>query len=234
MWWIPFTLGLAGGLHCVGMCGPLLITTPKTNDTLVDTVYGVFYHLGRILVYGFLGIIFASLGTLLFEFEVYYRSLLLIAGIALILSITPITRTSGYAFYQKITSALGSGTRYFWKRPSHISSLALGAINGLLPCGMVYAAAAGASAQTSIGDGFVFMTLFGLGTWPLLFLATTLGYRFYSNAIRRFHFLRPAMIGLTGVWLILWATVFFHHQHFNLLSPAHSQPVEAVVCKPGE
>lgn len=43
-----------------------------------------------------------------------------------------------------------------------------GALNGLLPCGLVYAAAIGSTATGSLSTGVAFMVLFGLGTWPAL------------------------------------------------------------------
>ena len=46
--------------------------------------------------------------------------------------------------------------------------LLTGMLNGLLPCGLLYAALLGASARASAVDGALFMLLFGLGTWPAL------------------------------------------------------------------
>src|SRR5690606_12672680 len=44
----------------------------------------------------------------------------------------------------------------------------LGIANGLLPCGMVYLAVAGALNTGSTGSSVLFMTMFGLGTFPAM------------------------------------------------------------------
>jgi len=52
MWYVAFTLGLFGSLHCVGMCGPLVIAFGRTEGgSLAANVYsGVSYNLGRTLM----------------------------------------------------------------------------------------------------------------------------------------------------------------------------------------
>ena len=44
----------------------------------------------------------------------------------------------------------------------------IGLVNGLLPCGLVYMALAGAVATTSVVKSSLFMAAFGLGTLPLM------------------------------------------------------------------
>src|SRR5262249_15847224 len=44
----------------------------------------------------------------------------------------------------------------------------LGLLNGLLPCGLVYVACAGATATGQLLAGAQYMTFFGLGTAPML------------------------------------------------------------------
>ena len=56
-------------------------------------------------------------------------------------------------------------------RTTFSGSIILGVLNGLLPCGLVYAALAGAIATGSIIYSISYMALFGLGTIPaMLFL----------------------------------------------------------------
>jgi sulfite exporter TauE/SafE len=54
------------------------------------------------------------------------------------------------------------------KRTSPEGLFFTGMLNGLLPCGLVYLAAAGAIAQDGWAAGALFMAIFGLGTWPAL------------------------------------------------------------------
>jgi sulfite exporter TauE/SafE len=53
--------------------------------------------------------------------------------------------------------------------------LALGFFNGLLPCGLVYLAVAGAVASGDTISGAVYMLAFGFGTLPLMFIFSAFG-----------------------------------------------------------
>src|ERR1051325_3598973 len=55
--------------------------------------------------------------------------------------------------------------RALLQRNSVASQAAMGALNGLLPCGLVYVAAAGATATGNALAGAAYMACFGLGTW---------------------------------------------------------------------
>jgi sulfite exporter TauE/SafE len=63
-------------------------------------------------------------------------------------------------------------------RDSLASQASLGALNGLLPCGLVYVAAAGATATGHPFTGAAYMALFGLGTWPVMLTLHFGGHRF--------------------------------------------------------
>ena len=60
------------------------------------------------------------------------------------------------------------------KRTSPAGLFFTGMLNGLLPCGLVYLAVAGALAYGGWQEGGLFMLAFGLGTWPAL-IAVRLG-----------------------------------------------------------
>jgi sulfite exporter TauE/SafE len=52
---------------------------------------------------------------------------------------------------------------------------AIGMLNGLLPCGFVYLALAGAISMPTVAGAMGYMLLFGLGTFPLMFLLSLSG-----------------------------------------------------------
>jgi len=61
--WTAFILGLAGSLHCAGMCGPLALAMPRTGSTAVTFALGrLSYNAGRVLTYILLGIVAGSIG----------------------------------------------------------------------------------------------------------------------------------------------------------------------------
>ena len=61
--WTAFLLGLAGSLHCAGMCGPLVLALAKARPrTMRESTGRIFYHLGRVASYCLLGLVLGLLG----------------------------------------------------------------------------------------------------------------------------------------------------------------------------
>jgi len=79
----------------------------------------------------------------------------------------------------------------------------IGILNGLLPCGLVYVAVAGAVSSGTVFSGALFMMFFGIGTIPLLMLATlasdAIGQRVRSKMQR----VVPYFVFMLGVLFIL-------------------------------
>jgi sulfite exporter TauE/SafE len=78
----------------------------------------------------------------------------------------------------------------------------LGLLNGLLPCGMVYAALAGAIATTDATGGMLFMALFGTGTLPFLLLTSVLGKSLNQNFRKTMRTVQPVLLLIAGLLLI--------------------------------
>jgi len=80
---------------------------------------------------------------------------------------------------------------------------ALGFFNGLLPCGLSYAAIGGAIALGHTGQAVLFMLIFGIGTSPAL-IALGSAQNLVKPSVRlKFSKLSPIMGILLGVLLIL-------------------------------
>ena len=63
MYWIAFTLGLFGSLHCLGMCGPIaLAISAKSSCSNSNIQEGLIYNSGRVITYSFLGLLFGLFG----------------------------------------------------------------------------------------------------------------------------------------------------------------------------
>jgi sulfite exporter TauE/SafE len=168
-----FLIGLLGSVHCVGMCGPLMLAfTPNEGS---KRYIGFFtYHFGRLLVYMGIGVVFGLLSSSLVFFH-FQQWAAIILGLTII-SIYAIPglrnqlegryfHSSFYAF-AKAKLIQGYTTKFKW--------LFAGMLNGLLPCGMVYLAAAGALLTGSLMGAMSYMVLFGLGTLPALIGLLTL------------------------------------------------------------
>jgi sulfite exporter TauE/SafE len=79
----------------------------------------------------------------------------------------------------------------------------IGMLNGLLPCGLVYMAIAGAIGTGGVAQGSLYMILFGLGTIPML-LAISLAGNVMSLAVRnRINKLIPVLVVVVGILFVL-------------------------------
>ncbi|MBT8220957.1 MAG: sulfite exporter TauE/SafE family protein [Bacteroidia bacterium] len=207
MWYIAFTLGLMGSLHCVGMCGPLAIafSKGKQNSKFSNLIASLSYNFGRTITYAVLGLLFGLLGSFLFLADlqkVLSIALGLILVTSFLFSIDLDQKISGSSyfktFYQKVQNILQA----IMKKADTYPSILLGLANGLLPCGLVYLALAGALATGNLLLGMAFMFIFGLGTIPML-LALSLSNGAMPQRWRiRFQKILPYVSLCFGVFLI--------------------------------
>jgi uncharacterized protein len=165
---IAFMTGLAGSFHCVGMCGPIALALPVGRLSYRQaTVCRLLYNLGRILTYSVLGAAFGFFGKTLF-IAGFQQQLSILIGILMMCSIFP-KRLFAWSPFQKIAHLLKNTFKKVFPIKSPLGYILLGLLNGLLPCGMLYIALAGASATSTPTEGAIFMALFGLGTVPMMF-----------------------------------------------------------------
>jgi sulfite exporter TauE/SafE len=164
-------LGVLGSAHCIGMCGPLALAVPSPRHSLAARLGSALaMNGGRIITYGLIGAGFGLFGRGL-QLAGLQQLVSITLGVLIILGLLlprvfhsmGIGRVAG-GFVMR---AQGLMARQL-KRTSPEGLFFTGMLNGLLPCGMVYLAAAGALAQDGWLQGALFMVFFGLGTWPAL------------------------------------------------------------------
>ena len=203
----PLTIGIVGSLHCMGMCGPIVVALPLKKHNLASKITGaLLYNSGRIITYSAIGVVFGTLGRgiRLAGFQ-QWTSILL--GVAMVVSVL-----FPFIFKEKITIAdLLSGyssrlivrLRKMFANRSYFSLFMIGILNGLLPCGLVYVAVAGAISSGNVLNGTLFMMLFGLGTVPLL-LTASLASNVIGQRIRtKMQRVVPYFVFILGVLFIL-------------------------------
>lgn len=206
MLYAAFLLGLAGSFHCVAMCGPLMLALPMSNSARWQALgQTAVYQLGRITTYGMLGVMFGLLGKGI-AIAGMQQALSVIAGGMLVIAALFTAR-----WEQAALAVPGMQTFTRWVQ-HHIGRLlhhhprgaylGIGMLNGLIPCGLVYAAIAGALGTSSGWEGGAFMLLFGLGTLPLLFMLMFSGQRLSPGWRSRFRLLQPALLAVAGLLLI--------------------------------
>ncbi|MGZ4962470.1 MAG: sulfite exporter TauE/SafE family protein [Limisphaerales bacterium] len=166
--WTAFILGLAGSLHCAAMCGALALLVPVVGPTKSERVLSrITYNAGRLLTYTVLGALFGLFGRVL-SIAGLQQWLSIGSGVLILLGLVvsmrtivsaPVTRSVGW-----IRSKFGTLLR----KRTLVSIGGLGALNGLLPCGLVYVACAGSASTGDAFSGIEYMFVFGLGTVPML------------------------------------------------------------------
>jgi sulfite exporter TauE/SafE len=211
--WTALVMGLAGSLHCVGMCGPLALSLPmqQREGDKGGWKAVLLYNAGRIGVYSLLGAIIGALGRVVWLAGLQAYLGLLLGVIMLLLAFGAFQVeykisqwTPGRKWYAWVTRQLGR----LIHRPGLRTYLWVGALNGLLPCGLVYLAIAGAVTAPTWWQSIAYMAFFGLGTAPLM-AATAIGGQFiaprWRNGLRRVTPL--ALLLMAG--LLLYRSIFF-------------------------
>lgn len=201
--WTAFLLGLVGSAHCAGMCGPLALALPATGNTRGTFLAGrVLYNAGRLVTYAALGAAFGLLGQT-FALAGFQRWISLAAGLAILAGLFASSR---FAVGLPAVSAVGWLKASFGKllqQRSLASVFLIGLLNGFLPCGLVYAAAAGATATGHSLDGTLAMLTFGLGTVPMMLGFSLLGPRLHTAFRFRLQRLVSASLVIVGTLLLL-------------------------------
>lgn len=202
-----FAMGVIGSFHCIGMCGPLALALPLKDDSLFSKFTGaLLYNSGRITPYALFGLAAGSIGQS-FSFFGFQQALSVIAGsIIVLLVILPKLFPSVYrpaniagSFFEKVRFTFG---QFFFKK-NQSTLFAIGFLNGLLPCGLVYLAMAGATAIGNIPGAVIFMAAFGAGTLPIMWSIAFWG-NFINVSIRqRIRKMYPYMMMLMACLLIL-------------------------------
>jgi uncharacterized protein len=172
MLYSAFIFGLISSLHCIGMCGPIAMMLPvDRNNPTKKTIQILLYHAGRLTSYAMLGLLFGLLGRGLHIAGIQQQISIVVGVFMIILAIVPEKVFARYNFSRpiyslisKVKTSLGSQ----FKRKSPDALFTIGLLNGLLPCGLVYAALFGAIAMQDVTLSITYMLLYGLGTIPLM------------------------------------------------------------------
>jgi sulfite exporter TauE/SafE len=202
-YWTAFVLGLVGSLHCAGMCGPLALAVQGTAGSTSRFALGrVAYNLGRIITYCGLGLVFGLFGKT-FLLAGIQRWVSISLGVVLIIGLFASHKLALWKPVTALVNRLKSGMSALLRQRSLLSVGLLGLLNGLLPCGLVYVAATGATSTGNILSGALYMAAFGAGTLPML-LAISLGGRLIPVSVQwKLRTAIPISVFLLGSLLIL-------------------------------
>jgi len=200
--------GLAGSLHCAGMCGPILIglsrRLPRDGSFALDSVA---YHLGRLWTYALLGAVSGAVGARVGAGWGARNGLALALGAAVVLVGLALLRRRASRLENRIAAAFSAllrgvtTTTGIAGRRGFVARVLVGAVMGLTPCGMVWAALVPATALGHPLLSALGMLCFGLGTLPVMSSIVLLD-RVLSGRLRR-HGRAIAAVALivAGIWI---------------------------------
>jgi len=208
--------------HCIGMCGGIVlaystIKIQPASSKVSKTIAHLLYNFGRVLTYTILGALFGIIGGVATFSNTANGTLLIIAGIAMILA--GLSLMGKIKFLTLIEHSLSSSN--FYKKSfqailhskSNTSFFILGMLNGLLPCGFVYFFAITAASTADPLYGALVMAIFGLSTIPAMFRIGFLASLAQATSFRNM------MMSLSSVVVILYGVFTVYHGYNRINAP---------------
>lgn len=222
-----FLAGIAGGVHCASMCGPIVAACagPRSGQGWRRVLA---YNSGRILSYTVAGVLAGTFGSTALALRGGASAQTVMAALAGATMIVLALNMAGYTPLRLRLEAAGST---IWRRLQPYSRrllpaetlprvFGLGMLWGWLPCGMVYAVLVTAAATAQPYEGALVMLAFGAGTLPNLvaiaFAAGRLRHAIRTKAVRLF------AAGITAAFGALGISFAIH---------AHPYTVGGLICR---
>ena len=202
-------LGLASAWHCAAMCGPIALVASRKR-----TYHFGLYGLGKTITYVLLGVLVATLSLPLGMHPVGKMALAVLIGIVWVA--TGIETGGWYRASSWFSGSAGTFGRWLaivrtsrWGQTNFV----LGLLNGLLPCGLLYAALGMATTYQSLPLAAAFMGTFGAATLPSLAAVAYVHRRF---SLVKAPWLRT-VLGVTmvaiGLYMMLKPWLMTAHPH---------------------
>jgi len=206
--------GVLGSGHCGTMCGPLVLLAnpraaglgmqPSCGPRRVGT-HAALYHAGRAATYVMLGALVGLVGGALTHLGLG-RILAVVAGMVLVVqAVAAAGVVKGQFGSRRVGAAVSRalGRAGSWMRSHRVMGpIVFGAVNGLLPCGMLYAALTAAGGFGAAAQSMLFMGAFALGTTPVLAAIAVAGGSIGSRMPHLVRRATPVALAVVGMLLI--------------------------------
>ena len=211
---LAFAGGVAGSLHCLGMCGGLVALLAGGRRSRL-----VLYNLARVNTYAAFGAVAGALGSAVVVWgplDVAARGLAVVGGLAVVavgiewLGLIP---PRGQWLVVRLQQRIAAHARALLEARSPWTPVAFGTANAFLPCHLIYAFVVMAAATGSVGHGALTMLAFGLGTVPAMTLAGSTRALFRTRATATVARAAGVLVVLVGVVTIARAFGAAGHAH---------------------
>lgn len=227
-----FLIGLLGSLHCVGMCGPIALALPINAINKFQFYFSRFlYNIGRAITYSLFGLIFGLIGSQISLIGLQ-QWLTIVVGVSILTYVLIPSKAKTYVQNLKpfrfFTDLLKKALGRFFNKATPTSFLLVGILNGFLPCGFVYVGIGGALLTNTPLEGAAYMFLFGMGTFPIMFLATVIGKSINVKLRQKVSRAIPYLAACLAVLFILRGM----NLGIKYISPKLTNPIERVQHSP--
>lgn len=163
---VLFIVGVLTSIHCVGMCGGIMLSQSLKNDgknKFEAMKPAILYNLGRVIAYSILGGIVGAIGSVFSLSITAQAGLQIFAGVFMIMMGL---NMAGFSAFRKFQIKLPAAVCKIQSKPK--SPLLVGIFNGFMPCGPLQTMQLFALGTGSALAGAFSMFMFALGTVPLM------------------------------------------------------------------
>lgn len=194
---VLFVVGVITSIHCVGMCGGIMLSQSigKESKNKFDAIKpALLYNAGRVIAYTILGGVIGAIGS------VFALSLTAKAGMQLFAGVFMIMmgfNMAGFTAFRKFQIKLPNVACRAMSKPR--APFFVGLLNGLMPCGPLQTMQIFALGTGSAAAGALSMFMFSIGTVPLMLTFGALSgllSKGYTKKILKFSGVLIIMLGL--------------------------------------
>lgn len=168
---VLFVVGILTSIHCVGMCGGIMLTQSLSKNSIIKEnqskfktlMPAILYNAGRVTSYTIIGGIVGALGSVLSLSLNVKAGLQIFAGIFMVIMGL---NMAGFSAFRKFNIKLPWSSCKVKNKPK--APFLVGMLNGLMPCGPLQTMQLYALGTGSAASGALSMFVFSLGTVPLM------------------------------------------------------------------
>ncbi|BCN31084.1 urease accessory protein UreH domain-containing protein [Anaeromicropila herbilytica] len=192
-----FIVGALTSIHCVGMCGGIMLSQSinKESKRRYDSIKpALFYNAGRVVAYTVIGGIVGAIGSVFALSITVKAGLQIFAGIFMIMMGL---NMSGYGLFRKFNVKLPWSSCSVKRKIK--TPFLVGVLNGLMPCGPLQTMQLYALGTGSAITGAISMMFFALGTIPLMLTFGVLSgllSKGYTKTLLKFSGILVVVLGL--------------------------------------
>ncbi|MCG7983014.1 MAG: sulfite exporter TauE/SafE family protein [Candidatus Thiodiazotropha lotti] len=208
---VAFLTGILGSFHCLGMCsginaGFFVRFAPRLRLSHLLT-----YHSLRITVYALLGIGGAVVGQVLVQSGIVGKAqgllMILAGGLVVLLGLNLLGASLNRPVKAKPVAHVVPIANL--NRPISVPTVAVGLLNGLVPCSLVFSVAVKAVSTADPLTAGLLMLSFGAGTLPSMVTVSLLGGYVGKTLRGTLARLAGLLVVALGLWTVYEGVVFY-------------------------